>query len=58
MIIPECVISFEVISRLARIDPKAFSLSSLQSIVSPPSVEILGSECFTYWNSIGDPGEE
>jgi hypothetical protein len=51
-------ISIEVKSRFARIDRKAFSLSSLQSIVIPPSVEILGSECFAYWISIGDPGEE
>jgi hypothetical protein len=39
-------IYFEVNSRLARIDSKALSLLSLQSILIPPSVEILGSDFF------------
>jgi hypothetical protein len=39
-------ISFESNSRLIRIESNAFSFSSLQSIVIPSSVEILGSSLF------------
>jgi hypothetical protein len=41
-------ISFEINSRLTRIESNAFSNSLLQSIMIPRSVEILGSSCF-YW---------
>jgi hypothetical protein len=40
-------ISFESNTRLTRIEPDAFPSSSLQSIVIPRGVEILGSSCFS-----------
>jgi hypothetical protein len=45
-------ISFESNSRLLRIESDAFSRSSLQSIVIPSSVEILGSSCFSECKSL------
>jgi hypothetical protein len=42
-----CVVSFELESRLARIESSAFSGSPLQSIIIPRTVEILCSECFS-----------
>jgi hypothetical protein len=45
-------ISFELNSRLIRIELDAFSGSSLQSIVIPSSVEILGSSCFSKCKSL------
>jgi hypothetical protein len=45
-------ISFESKSRLMRIESNAFSYSSLQSIVIPNSVEILGSFCFSRCKSL------
>jgi hypothetical protein len=45
-------ISFEVNSRLRRLEWHAFSSSSLQSIVIPGSVEILGCLCFSGCKSL------
>jgi hypothetical protein len=45
-------ISFESHLRLIRIESDAFSFSSLQSIVIPSSVEILGPSCFAYCKSL------
>jgi TPR repeat protein len=48
----DAFISFESNSRLIRIESDAFSESSLQSIVIPMSVEILGSSCFSFCRSL------
>jgi uncharacterized Fe-S cluster-containing radical SAM superfamily protein len=45
-------ISFELDSRLARIDRFAFSDSALKSIVIPCNVEILGQSCFSNCKSL------
>jgi hypothetical protein len=45
-------ITFESNSQLTRIESKAFSSSSLQSIVIPRNVEILGSSCFSSCKSL------
>jgi hypothetical protein len=47
-----CIISFELESRLTRIESSAFSRSSLQSIIIHRNVEILCSECFLYCKSL------
>jgi hypothetical protein len=46
------LIIFESNSHLTRIESKAFSESSLESILIPKNVEILGSECFSYCKSL------
>jgi hypothetical protein len=48
---PLKLIVFESNSCLTRIESKVFSSSSLQSILIPRSVEILGSDCFSYCKS-------
>jgi hypothetical protein len=45
-------ITFELNARLTRIESKAFSHSSLQSILIPKNVEILGSKCFSSCKSL------
>jgi hypothetical protein len=45
-------ITFESNSRLTRIEPGTFSCSSLQSILIPSNVEILGSACFHFCTSL------
>jgi hypothetical protein len=43
-----CSVSFELNSRLTRIESSSFSSSSLQSIVMPRNVEIICSSCFSF----------
>jgi hypothetical protein len=45
-------IIFESNSRLTRIESELFSSSSLQSIIIPRNVKILGSECFSKCGSL------
>jgi hypothetical protein len=45
-------ITFESNSHLTRIESEVFSFSSLQSILIPRNVEILGSERFSYCESL------
>jgi hypothetical protein len=45
-------IVFESNSRLRRIESEVFSCSSLQSLLIPSNVEILGSKCFLYCQSL------
>jgi hypothetical protein len=45
-------IVFESNSHLTRIESKAFSKSSLQSILIPRNIEILGSKCFSSCKSL------
>jgi hypothetical protein len=47
-----CIISFELESRLTRIESSAFSRSSLQSIIIPRNVQILCSWCFSDCRSL------